>query len=218
MFPTTTTESSRNNRRFLRAHLPNQTRTSVEVVEGLRLCEALMKPLRRRDLDYTMCVVMTRLYNGVIVDWSTDISTLQVEEVYVCVLDDYTDKCVNPNIGRYNDTYGCVIMKSIGHQFIRKTFFTLAFCECCRRLLFTGLYCHQCNFRFHQRCASGVPAECNRISMGPCRGYDKIGGFVSAINAISGETSKQFLRSNNSRAEMSAGILNVCGDTIKTGR
>lgn len=50
-------------------------------------------------------------------------------------------------------------------QFIRKTFFSLAFCECCRRLLFTGLYCNQCNFRFHQRCGDKVPPLCHQINM-----------------------------------------------------
>lgn len=50
-------------------------------------------------------------------------------------------------------------------QFIRKTFFSLAFCECCRRLLFTGLYCNQCNFRFHQRCGEKVPPLCHQINM-----------------------------------------------------
>lgn len=50
-------------------------------------------------------------------------------------------------------------------QFIRKTFFSLAFCECCRRLLFTGFYCKQCNFRFHQRCVHKVPLTCHQITM-----------------------------------------------------
>lgn len=50
-------------------------------------------------------------------------------------------------------------------QFVRKTFFSLAFCECCRRLLFTGFYCTQCNFRFHQRCADKVPPLCHQIHM-----------------------------------------------------
>ena len=29
------------------------------------------------------------------------------------------------------------VTTSISHNFVRKTFFSLAFCECCRRLLFT---------------------------------------------------------------------------------
>jgi hypothetical protein len=49
------------------------------------------------------------------------------------------------------------------HQFKRKTFFALAFCECCRRLLFTGFYCIQCNYRFHQRCSGKVPIQCSKL-------------------------------------------------------
>lgn len=41
----------------------------------------------------------------------------------------------------------------------------MAFCECCRRLLFTGFYCNQCNFRFHQRCAEKVPVLCHQIPL-----------------------------------------------------
>ncbi len=79
--------------------------------------------------------------------WDTDISLLQCEEVYVKILD---------IVGF--PTY-------ISHQFIRKTFFSLAFCECCRRLLFTGFYCNQCNYRFHQRCADKVPPLCSKLQM-----------------------------------------------------
>lgn len=46
---------------------------------------------------------------------------------------------------------------------MRKTFFSLTFCECCRRLLFTGFYCTQCNYRFHQRCADKVPPLCHQL-------------------------------------------------------
>ena len=36
------------------------------------------------------------------------------------------------------------ITTSISHNFVRKTFFSLAFCECCRRLLFTvNIICNQ---------------------------------------------------------------------------
>lgn len=60
------------------------------------------------------------------------------------------------------------IMSHISHQFTRKTFFTLAFCECCRRLLFNGFYCSQCNFKFHQRCADKVPSTCHQVRLYAC--------------------------------------------------
>lgn len=119
---------------FLRAHLPNQQRTSVQVVAGMRLRDALFKALQRRNLTFDMCEIY-QSDTDIPIPWETDISSLNCDEISVRILD---------IVGF--PTY-------ISHQFIRKTFFSLAFCECCRRLLFTGFYCNQCNYRFHQRCA-----------------------------------------------------------------
>jgi B-Raf proto-oncogene serine/threonine-protein kinase len=51
--------------------------------------------------------------------WDMDISALDGEEIKVEVSDSFP------------------VTTSISHNFVRKTFFSLAFCECCRRLLFT---------------------------------------------------------------------------------
>lgn len=143
--PESTSNSSTLNRKpkvFLRAYLPNEQRTSVQVVPGLPLRDALGKAMSRRDLKCEMCVV-TEEDSDVPIPWDTDISLLQCKEVRVKIMDVFP-------------TY-------IYHQFIRKTFFSLAFCECCRRLLFTGFYCNNCNYRFHQRCADKVPPQCNKL-------------------------------------------------------
>ncbi|XP_032594254.1 raf homolog serine/threonine-protein kinase Raf isoform X2 [Drosophila grimshawi] len=133
---------------LLRAHLPNQQRTSVEVVAGTRLCDALMKALTLRQLEPSMCEVSTTPHSGRnIIPWNRDIGTLHVEEIYVRLLDRFP---LGPHIK---------------HQFIRKTFFSLVFCEGCRHLLFQGFYCSQCNFRFHQRCAGRVPMLCQPFSV-----------------------------------------------------
>jgi B-Raf proto-oncogene serine/threonine-protein kinase len=131
---------------FLRAHLPNQQRTSVQVVAGLRLREALAKALSRRNLTFDMCEVYQSDTN-IPIPWDTDLSSLNCGEISVKILD-----C--PGFPTY-----------ISHQFVRKTFFSLAFCECCRRLLFTGFYCNQCNYRFHQRCVDKVPPLCSKLQM-----------------------------------------------------
>lgn len=131
---------------FLRAHLPNQQRTSVQIVPGQRLRDALAKALNRRNLTFDMCEV----YQGdseIPIPWDSDISTINCDEISVRILD-----C--PGFPTY-----------ISHQYVRKTFFSLAFCECCRRLLFTGFYCSQCNYRFHQRCADKVPPLCSKLQM-----------------------------------------------------
>ncbi|XP_052895975.1 raf homolog serine/threonine-protein kinase Raf [Anopheles moucheti] len=136
---------SRQSKMLLRAFLPNQQRTSVQVIPGMRLKDALAKALKRRNLTCEFCEV-TAGNNDYPIPWETDVSALNCDEVFVRILD----------IGF--PTY-------ISHQFIRKTFFSLAFCECCRRLLFTGFYCNQCNYRFHQRCVDKVPPICSKRHM-----------------------------------------------------
>ncbi|XP_052861890.1 raf homolog serine/threonine-protein kinase Raf [Anopheles cruzii] len=136
---------SRQSKMLLRAFLPNQQRTSVQVIPGMRLKDALAKALKRRNLTCEFCEV-TAGTSEYPIPWETDVSALNCDEVFVRILD----------IGF--PTY-------ISHQFIRKTFFSLAFCECCRRLLFTGFYCNQCNYRFHQRCVDKVPPICSKRHM-----------------------------------------------------
>ncbi|XP_031334176.1 raf homolog serine/threonine-protein kinase Raf-like [Photinus pyralis] len=129
---------------FLRAHLPNQQRTSVQVRQGLTLREALAKAMKLRNLFCEMCCVY--LGNSTfVVNWDVDISTLDCEEITVKILDKFP------------------IPTSISHNFVRKTFFSLVFCECCRRLLFQGFHCRTCGYKFHQRCANGVPSLCHQV-------------------------------------------------------
>lgn len=130
--------------KFVRAHLPNKQRTSVQIKTGTTLRVALYKALRLRNLEPEMCVVHA-IDTEEIIPWDEDISALKTEEIRVDIID------------------RCPIPTSISHNFVRKTFFSLAFCECCRRLLFQGFYCRTCGYRFHQRCASGVPAMCKQI-------------------------------------------------------
>lgn len=122
-----------------------------------------------------MCEV-TVFGNEIPIAWDTDISLIQAEEVYVKVLEkvrimthiSHQVSCrrienFDRSVGGVEVTLKIFVFSDL--QFIRKTFFSLAFCECCRRLLFTGLYCNQCNFRFHQRCGDKVPPLCHQINM-----------------------------------------------------
>ncbi len=111
---------------------------------GTTLRVALYKALRLRNLEPEMCVVRA-MDTEKKISWDEDISTLKTEEIRVDIID------------------RCPIPTSISHNFVRKTFFSLAFCECCRRLLFQGFYCRTCGYRFHQRCATGVPPICKQI-------------------------------------------------------
>ncbi|KZC11492.1 Serine/threonine-protein kinase A-Raf [Dufourea novaeangliae] len=136
-------------RSLLRAYLPNQQRTSVQVREGLSLRDALAKAMKLRNLTTEMCVVYILGIDKskYLTSWDTDISVLDCDEISVEIMDTFP------------------ITTSISHNFVRKTFFSLAFCECCRKLLFQGFYCRTCNYRFHQRCAGGVPALCHQVRM-----------------------------------------------------
>lgn len=130
--------------RFLRAHLPNQQRTSVQVRPGLTLRDALAKAMKLRNLVCEMCCV----YLGgsdVAINWDVDIWKLNCDEITVKILDKFP------------------IPTSISHNFVRKTFFSLVFCESCRRLLFQGFYCRTCGYKFHQRCFGGVPPLCHQV-------------------------------------------------------
>ncbi|KAJ8681446.1 hypothetical protein QAD02_017233 [Eretmocerus hayati] len=142
---------------LLRAHLPNQQRTSVHVREGLSLREALAKAMKLRNLTTEMCTVYM-LQGGTAgedpatrtkykIPWDTDISSLECDEISVEILDKFP------------------IATSITHSYARKTFFSLAFCECCNKLLFQGFYCRTCNYKFHQRCANKVPTLCHQVRM-----------------------------------------------------
>ncbi|XP_054718655.1 serine/threonine-protein kinase B-raf-like isoform X2 [Uloborus diversus] len=128
----------------VRAFLPNQQRTTVQVRPGQTVRDALFKAMRRRKLTPDMCVVY-RCNGKMRVNWDDDISTLEGEEITVEIRERIP------------------ITTSISHNFVRKTFFTLAFCECCRRLLFHGFRCQTCGYRFHQRCANGVPTLCQPL-------------------------------------------------------
>ncbi|XP_045465300.1 raf homolog serine/threonine-protein kinase Raf [Harmonia axyridis] len=128
---------------FLRAHLPNG-RTSVQVREGLTLRDALGRAMKLRNLHCEMCSVYVGDPDRPI-NWDVDISTLNCKEITVKIIDKFP------------------IRTSISHNFARKTFFSLVFCECCRRLLFQGFYCRTCGYKFHQRCAAGVPSLCHQV-------------------------------------------------------
>ncbi|CAB4062530.1 BRAF [Lepeophtheirus salmonis] len=81
------------------------------------------------------------------ISWDMDISLIDSEEIKVEI-----------------STY-FPVTTSISHNFVRKTFFSLAFCECCRRLLFQGFCCRTCGYKFHQKCADNVPKLCQQVRM-----------------------------------------------------
>ncbi|KAK2167868.1 hypothetical protein LSH36_23g09012 [Paralvinella palmiformis] len=131
-------------RNIITAYLPNHQKTVVQVKEGLSLHQALWKALKHRDFKTEMCNVYT-LDPKTFVSWDTDISLLVGKELSV--------ELKTPSVPFLNAT-------PITHNFVRKTFLTLAFCDQCHKLLFQGLKCQMCACRYHQRCIEKVPQQC----------------------------------------------------------
>ncbi|XP_017304906.1 raf homolog serine/threonine-protein kinase Raf-like, partial [Diaphorina citri] len=79
---------------------------------------------------------------------------------------------------------------NIEHNITRRTFFAIAFCDACHKLLFSGHLCRTCGFKFHRACNLAVPYLCQ----------------VERIQ----QTYYQMLLASN--AETSAGILQMPSD------
>lgn len=131
---------------YVRAFLPNQQRTTIQAKPGLTVREALAKAMNLRKLTPIMCDVYSVSLKNKRISWDEDTCNVG-EEIVVKLIEKFP------------------ITTSISHNFVRKTFFSLAFCECCRKLLFQGFYCRTCGYRFHQRCAGGVPPLCQQVRM-----------------------------------------------------
>ncbi|XP_023654018.1 serine/threonine-protein kinase B-raf isoform X2 [Paramormyrops kingsleyae] len=141
----TPTDPARNNPKspqkpIVRVFLPNKQRTVVPARCGMTVRDSLKKALMMRGLIPECCAVY-RIQDGEKkpIGWDMDISWLTGEELHVEVLEN---------------------VPLTTHNFVRKTFFTLAFCDFCRKLLFQGFRCQTCGYKFHQRCSTEVPLMC----------------------------------------------------------
>ncbi|XP_076022519.1 raf-1 proto-oncogene, serine/threonine kinase a isoform X1 [Genypterus blacodes] len=127
----------------IRVYLPNQQRTVVNVRPGLTLHSCLIKALKVRGLQPECCAVF-RLHPGqrskkLRMDWNTDSTSLIGEELLVEVLDH---------------------VPLTTHNFVRKTFLKLAFCDICQKFLLNGFRCQTCGYKFHEHCSTKVPTMC----------------------------------------------------------
>jgi len=159
-------------RTVVRVYLGNHGHTSVQVRPGVSLREALGKAMKRRQLTPETCVVYRVVQGrdrGGQIKWDTDMAALKdVEEIRVEVSDSLP------------------ITTRISHNFVRKTFFSLAFCECCRKLLFQGFFCRTCGFKFHQKCAARVPKLCQQVRMQKILVEKMLAGEPSAPESMVG--------------------------------
>ncbi|XP_061474097.1 RAF proto-oncogene serine/threonine-protein kinase isoform X4 [Rhineura floridana] len=72
-------------------------------------------------------------------DWSTDAASLIGEELQVDFLDH---------------------VPLTTHNFARKTFLKLAYCDICQKFLLNGFRCQTCGYKFHEHCSTKVPTMC----------------------------------------------------------
>ncbi|KAF0035845.1 hypothetical protein F2P81_011157 [Scophthalmus maximus] len=72
-------------------------------------------------------------------DWNTDSTSLIGEELLVEVLDH---------------------VPLTTHNFVRKTYLKLAFCDICQKFLLNGFRCQTCGYKFHEHCSTKVPTMC----------------------------------------------------------
>ena len=148
----------------VRVHLPNHQRSTIQFKAGQSVKEALIKAMRRRKLTAEMCDVYLASPTYRRVNWEEEIASYEGLELVVATREKFP------------------ISTSISHNFVRKTFFTLAFCECCHRLLFHGFRCQTCGFRFHQRCASTVPSLCHPLRVHSANYSDLYYSHLLAMN------------------------------------
>ncbi|XP_030400895.1 serine/threonine-protein kinase A-Raf-like, partial [Gopherus evgoodei] len=135
----------------VKVYLPNQQRTVVNVRPGATVYDALDKALKVRGLNQDCCAVYRRLGGTKMpTAWDTDITPLEGQVLYVEVLDE---------------------VPLTMHNFVRKTFFSLAFCDFCLKFLFHGFRCQTCGYKFHQHCSSRVPSVCVALDAAHCPIY-----------------------------------------------
>ncbi|XP_060039670.1 serine/threonine-protein kinase A-Raf isoform X1 [Erinaceus europaeus] len=138
----------------VKVYLPNKQRTVVTVRDGMSVYDSLDKALKVRGLNQDCCVVY-RLIKGrkTVTAWDTAIAPLDGEELIVEVLED---------------------VPLTMHNFVRKTFFSLVFCDFCLKFLFHGFRCQTCGYKFHQHCSSKVPTVCVDMSTNRRQFYHSI--------------------------------------------
>uniref|UniRef100_A0A8C7ZIH0 non-specific serine/threonine protein kinase n=1 Tax=Oryzias sinensis TaxID=183150 RepID=A0A8C7ZIH0_9TELE len=120
----------------IRVYLPNKQRTVVRRLPSVQLCK---NSLHLHVFMFLFSCSSCCSSRKRLTDWNTDITPLVGEELLVEVLDD---------------------IPLTMHNFVRKTFFKLAYCDFCHKFLFNGFRCQTCGYKFHQHCSSKVPTVC----------------------------------------------------------
>lgn len=131
-------------RSTIKIYLPNAQFTRVPVKPGVTLKGSLTKAMKLRDFEPERCLVFQlKPIPRKLIPWDIDLSMLLAEELSVEFISQHLP----------TDT-------PIYHNYVRKTFFTIVFCDLCRKLLFNGYRCATCGLRVHQRCIHRIIHYC----------------------------------------------------------
>ncbi|XP_008949960.1 RAF proto-oncogene serine/threonine-protein kinase isoform X5 [Pan paniscus] len=95
--------------------------------------------LRQATLSVFSCRTSKEQCKKARLDWNTDAASLIGEELQVDFLDH---------------------VPLTTHNFARKTFLKLAFCDICQKFLLNGFRCQTCGYKFHEHCSTKVPTMC----------------------------------------------------------
>lgn len=131
---------------LIKVFLPEGQWTMLHARPGVTIKQALKKAMQTRDLTTNTCIVYVAQQDKskkMLIDWTTDTILLGGHELYVEYKENFRQSTTNH------------------HNFGRKTFITLAFCDVCKKLLFQGFRCVTCGLRCHQRCCPKVPIRCS---------------------------------------------------------
>uniref|UniRef100_A0A8C2R503 Phorbol-ester/DAG-type domain-containing protein n=1 Tax=Capra hircus TaxID=9925 RepID=A0A8C2R503_CAPHI len=143
----------------VKVYLPNKQRTVVTVRDGMSVYDSLDKALKVCHTKNAKCHL-----RKTVTAWDTAIAPLDGEELIASTF-------------------------STLWQQVRKTFFSLAFCDFCLKFLFHGFRCQTCGYKFHQHCSSKVPTVC--VDMSTNRRQ-----FYHSVQDLSGSSRQHEVPSN----------------------
>ncbi|KAL4226447.1 hypothetical protein ACF0H5_014430 [Mactra antiquata] len=130
----------------IKAFLPNNQHTSVTVKQGKTLGEGLAKAMKLRDFDTQDCDVYDRR-TGRQLSWEDPMTDVAGYELTVELKD--------------NRKHQLSFRGVPNHNIVRKTFFSLTFCDVCHKFLLQGFRCQTCGYRIHQRCRESINPQCD---------------------------------------------------------
>ncbi|WAR25436.1 BRAF-like protein [Mya arenaria] len=149
----------------VKAFLPNSQHTSVAVKVGKTLGEGLAKALKLRDFELDDCDVYDRR-TGRQISWDEPMSEVAGYEL-----------TVELKLNRRQPSFPGVSY----HNLARKTFFSLTFCDVCRKFLLQGFRCQTCGYRLHQRCKDNINPLCDTRNLTKHLLADSYGPFHPSL-------------------------------------